>query len=358
MSVIRKKIVFILPALTAGGSERVMASFVNNLDRRVYDPSFIALNDGSIRDWINNDIPLHVLNQRYFLFAFFSLLKTLRKIKPDILISTIVHVNVMSLFARFFLPRFKIILRESSLPSAMIKGYGWKSTFCHFAYKYIYPKADLLICPSQQILDQFQNDLGVTAKKNVVLYNPVNTQKIRAKIQPKNKSDILKLVTVGRLTFEKGYDQLIEALGKYSINRPWQLEIIGEGQERSKLEYLIKKYDLSSKVSLLGHKTAPWSFVSQADVFLLTSLWEGMPNAALESLVCGTPVFALRSAGGIVEISDTTNKGNVCLFDDLHSLISSLNQFRIVMNNISLLPAIFEENSINTKFHQALEMLD
>jgi len=358
MSVARKKVVFILPALTAGGSERVMASFANSIDRQLYDPFFIALKDGPIRDWIDDDIPLHILDQKYFVSAFFSLIRTLKTIRPNVVISSIVHVNVITIFAKFFLPHFKLILRESSLPSAMIKGYGWKSPLCHFAYKFLYPKADLLICPSKQILNQFQDDLNVTVKKSVIIYNPVNVKNIRGRIKQKEKSDVLKLITVGRLTFEKGYYQLVEALAEHNIHKAWKLKIIGEGKERPKLENLIKKHNLQEHISLLGHQDDPWSIVSQSDIFLLTSLWEGMPNAALEALASGTPVFALGSAGGIVEVSNMTDENSVRLFDDLESLITSINRFEISANNNSLLPAIFEKHSVRQQFHAALEELE
>lgn len=358
MSVARKKIVFILPALTAGGSERVMASFANSINRQLYEPVFIALKDGPIRDWIDDDIPLHILDQRYFISAFFSLIIALKTIRPNIIVSSIVHVNVITIFAKFFLPHFKLILRESSLPSAMVKGYGWKSRLCHFAYKFLYPKADLLICPSRQILNQFQDDLNVTLKKSVIIYNPVNVKNIRDRIKQKEKSDVLKLVTVGRLTFEKGYYQLIEALAEHSIHRAWKLKIIGEGKERPKLENLIKKHNLQEHISLLGHQDDPWSIISQSDIFLLTSLWEGMPNAALEALASGTPVFALRSAGGIVEVSNMTDESSVRLFDDLESLISSINQFESTSDNASLLPTIFNKDAVYKKFHAVLAELE
>ena len=357
-----KRVVFTLPALCAGGAERVVVTLMNNLDKSKFEPHMVALQDGPVRDWIAKDIPVHILNKNRASRAAPAFFSKLKEIKPDVVMSSIVQMNMLTVACKPFFPKTKFIIRESSLPSAMTSGYGWKSKVCVCVYKYLYPHADLVICPSQQILNEFKDDLGLRFKREQVLYNPVDIETIRAKIGKNfaGTAEAVKFITVGRLTFEKAYDILIEYLGKLDMPYAWTLDILGEGEEREKLETLIKKHDLGDKVFLRGHQDNPWDLMARADAFLLTSLWEGMPNAALESLVCGTPVIGITTAGGINEIARHASDGAVKLSDTMEGVIelmSHVTPHGKEEAHLSALPESFILDNVCEKFEGLLKSL-
>ncbi len=87
-------------------------------------------------------------------------------------------------------------------------------------------------------------------------------------------------------------------------NNKSTLTILGDGALKNELAKKVEIFGLQDNVKFLGFCNNPWQWYAGADVFLLSSRWEGMPNSALESLACGTPVIATEESGGIKEISD------------------------------------------------------
>ncbi|WP_144460668.1 glycosyltransferase [Siminovitchia fortis] len=110
---------------------------------------------------------------------------------------------------------------------------------------------------------------------------------------PENEEGIVSFVNMGRLSPEKGQDQLIEAFALLHKEKPnTRLYIIGEGPVRRKLENLILELDLQNHVFLTGHRSNPFNLMSKCDAFVLSSHYEGQPLVLLESLTLGLPTIA------------------------------------------------------------------
>jgi glycosyltransferase involved in cell wall biosynthesis len=111
------------------------------------------------------------------------------------------------------------------------------------------------------------------------------------------------LVAVGRLSFQKGFDRLIKdfpfLLAKKQNARLW---ILGKGEREKDLRELINQLGLEEKVFLAGFQQNPFQWLKHADLFVLSSRFEGLPNTLLEALSCGCPVVALHHPGGTEEI--------------------------------------------------------
>lgn len=358
----KKKILFMLPLLNAGGAERVLITLMSNVDRNKYDPVFVVLGDeGRVRDWIPDDIPFYALNKKSVSRSLYAFFKILRQIKPDIAITTMVHANALLALMKPFFPRTKFIIRESSTPSALMNEYyGRKGKLNLYVYRYLYRLPHLVISPAQSIIDDFQDKLCITMKNHKILYNPVDEEKIKKTLPQtfENNKNIVRFVAAGRLNFEKGFDRLISALGRTDFSGKWQLDILGDGPERDNLLSLIKKYNLENNVFLKGYQDAPWVTMAQGDLFLLSSRWEGMPNVALESLACGTPVLSMREAGGIVDVNMMTSNDTVQIVDTIEEFVIAMketNPARKLKPAQSLLPKEFELGHIINNFEAMLD---
>ncbi len=360
----RKKIVFVLPSLDVGGAERVLITLMNHLDRSKFDPEFVVIGgDGPMKELIASDIPYHSLAFTKSVLSYTQLLFKLKKIKPDIVVTTMVYTNVLALLLKPFFPRTKFIVRESSMPSALTKEYyGWKGRLCALAYQYLYPSADIVLSPTMRIIDEFKNDLKISMINHRILYNPVDldniNQQVEAHFEPTQKrSKVVRFICMGRLCYEKGFDRLIEALPDMHSKYDWKLEILGEGAERSNLESLIKKHNLQDRVTLSGHSSSPWNKVAAADCLIMPSRWEGMPNVALEALACGTKVLAMKEAGGIIEIDSMTPRRAVQTFNTVNELIEAMAEIKPLNKQEkapSLLPERFSLAHIIEEFQTLL----
>lgn len=354
----RKKVLFVLPALTAGGAERVLITLMNSLNREQFAPVFVTVSaQGHLRPLINPDIPFYALSESGRVGkSLFRLYKKMKEINPDITVSTMAHMNFALLLLKPFFPRTKFVVREAITPSFILQEHSLAMPFIRFLYKWLYPKADRVISPAQAIIDEFSDILKMRTDNFLVLPNPVNVAAIESKTG--GKTPLLKragvhFVSAGRLHYQKGFDRLIENMPRLPETMDWHLTILGEGPERDALENLVKKMNMTEKISFAGYQENPWQYYAAADAFLLPSRSEGLPNVALESLACGTPVIATSESGGIAEISARAAPGSVTICMDMNDFINAA--ARVIAGKHSplrdsLLPAAYTVDKIATDF--------
>ena len=169
-------------------------------------------------------------------------------------------------------------------------------------HKKAYSKFDEVICVSQIVKEGIEKKYNVKNAK--VLYNPINREKIlklsNEKIDDINHSNKFKLISVGRLSKEKGYDRLLRVVKKL-VNEQigCELLIIGSGKEYDKLNSYIKNNNLEYNIKIVGYKENPYKYVKSSDLFVCSSLSEGYSLVIAESLVLGIPVVSTKCSGPI-----------------------------------------------------------
>ncbi len=358
----RTKVVFILPLLCAGGAERAIITLMNNLDNQKFSPEMIVLDGaGPLGSWIKETIPVHSLGGVRVSRAFFKLSKKLKELSPDVVVTTMAHSNFLLLLTRPFFPKTKYIVREAVIPSSILNDHPKIAVILIALYKILYPLANLVLSPSQDIIEEFKK-LGVKTKNHKILYNQVDESAINRALQKveikRNENDHkVRLICVGRLHTQKGYDRLLDGLKEFPPLINWELLILGEGTERENLERKIAEYGLGDSVVLLGNQENPWSYIAQSDWLLLPSRWEGMPNVVLESLACGTPVIATNDANGVAEIRAHTEQGALHIvnsIEEMISLFSKINESNPKKHKSSLLPDQFKTQKIMQEFQSLL----
>jgi glycosyltransferase involved in cell wall biosynthesis len=152
--------------------------------------------------------------------------------------------------------------------------------------------------------------------------NPLQMRNLKTPLEIENEGEII--ITVGRLHAQKGHCYLLQAIAKAEKKVPKiKLIIIGEGEEENNLKNLVKSLDLTDKIIFAGLRGDVEKIFPIAELFILPSLWEGMPNVILEAMAAGKPVVATK-VGGVPEVVVHGETGILVPPEDSNALTSAI----------------------------------
>lgn len=301
----RPKLFIILPNLYMGGAERVAITLLTYIDRKKFDLHLVIVGskDGALYAEIPKDIKVTALNRASVKFGIFALLALLRTNRPDIVFSTLSHLNLALAICRFLLPaNTKIVVRESNIVSENVKLFPLSMLF-NFLYRRCYCKLDLIISQTIEMAEDLKRNYNVPDKKIVLMNNPVDRDDLykKAAVKKIQRSQKRVIVACGRLDYQKGFDILLDALG---ILQQKEIEawLVGDGQLRDTLEEQARQLGISGQIKFLGFQQNPYPYILNAEIYVLSSRFEGMPNVVLEALALGKLVVATPAPGGVVEL--------------------------------------------------------
>ncbi|MDQ6757643.1 MAG: glycosyltransferase [Bacteroidota bacterium] len=296
------------PNFKCGGSERFISIMCNNINTDAFNVEFYILDGSNPFYQISNpNVKVTFLNIKNVRNSLFTILKIIKKSKPDILFTASNHLNLfLSIFKFLFPQNLKWVARESSIISINSQSSGYGKVY-HYLLKKFYKNIDHIICQSEYMQNDLVKNYKIKKKKTTIIYNPVeDIPNIGISSIPIQKNKY-KFFTVGRLSSEKGIDRLLESVALLEID--FGLHIIGDGKEKNNLQQLANKLHVQNKVFFEGQKSNPYENMYDADLFLLGSHYEGFPNVVLEAGMLGIPVVAFNSPGGIAEIIEDGMNG-------------------------------------------------
>jgi len=237
------------------------------------------------------------LNRRNVRGMFFPLVQYFRSVKPDVVFSAEDHLNTIVLLAAIF-SRSKAKISGSSRVTPFDTYSNvplTKRWFLKHITRTVMWRADALTCVSKDMVEQYRSVFN--SPPHVCVYNIVDDSRSRLRMTEKVEHEWLLhkdcpvLIAAGRLAPWKGFADLIRAVGVLSPRKRVRLMILGDGPLRSELDALIVELGLSDVVSLMGYVENPLKYFIRADVFVLSSYVEGLPNVLVEAMMCGcTPV--------------------------------------------------------------------
>jgi glycosyltransferase involved in cell wall biosynthesis len=330
---LRRRVLFVVPSMRSGGAERVVLNLVNHLDRSRFEPMLaVGRAVGHYLDQLAPDVPLHELGAERSRVALPALVRVVRRTAPGTILST-VGLNWVTAVARPLFPRdTRVVLREGNSPSAYLEDLAVTAPRTAQVYRRLYPwvyrRADLVVCQSEFMKRDLQTALGVRAVDVRVVPNPVDVEHVLDRAAEPCDLDGRPgphVVAVGRLARQKGADVLLRAFARLRTERPGaQLWILGEGEDRAMLGRLAEELGLAGAAHFQGVVSNPFPFVARSDVFVSAARYEGVSNAVLEALVCGTPVVATACPSGIDEVVEEGRNGWLVPPEDDAALASAL----------------------------------
>lgn len=316
---------FVLPSFTGGGAERVILTVLRCLDRSRFHPVLVVLDaHGPLTDSVPADVLVHDLDRPRLRSALLAVARKLRELRPATVVSTIGYLNIGVLALRPFLPRgTRIVVREANLPLQALRGMP-TTTSARCFYRWLYGKADAVICPAKAVARPMIAEHRIPPDRVHVIFNPVDIEALRAAAnEPEREAGGgRRFVAAGRLHRQKGFDRLLTLFRELPADS--RLLIMGVGHEHDSLCRQADDHGIGDRVTFAGFRAEPWSIMAGADAFLMPSRWEGMPNAALEALACGTPVIATPESGGIVEVAALAPHGAVTIAEAEPEFVSAM----------------------------------
>lgn len=302
-------VIFILPDLETGGAERIVTTIANHLSRDRFEPKILLLRkQGGYLSILKDDVEIIDVNTERIRHSLKPILREIYRRKPDIVFSGFGEVNAyLSLFIKVF-PKTKFIARETNVVSQHVTRKEIK-----FFYNF-YNNYDTIIAQSDDMKHDLMLNFKIKPSKIVKINNPVDFDFIDEKIKISHKPESFKygyknVVAIGNLSARKGFDNLLKVFSRLK-NENILLHILGDGQDREVLHQM-KDFLGLKNVIFHGRQENPYQFLKYADLFILSSRYEGFPNVLLEAGACGTYSLANNCPGGITEIIQNDTNGEI-----------------------------------------------
>lgn len=317
-----------------GGAERVMLNLAQGFASLKLNVDLVLIQPGSFPFLGELPPEVRVVGLKWSHRGFLSLLALipyLYREKPQALLSTLSVANVVAIWAKLLSGvATHITIREANTISRHIQPDNIRQRLILFLVRFSYSRADSIVAVSQGVATDMSRVLGLPLERIQVIYNPTVTPVILTKANATLEEPWFApgqppvILSVGRLYPQKDYTTLIRAFARLQQLRPAHLMILGEGTERLHLENLVRELGLTSEVSLPGFVTNPYAYIARAQVFVLSSIYEGLPNSLIEAIACGTPVVSTDCESGPREILGGGEYGRLVQVGDVESLAEAI----------------------------------
>jgi GalNAc-alpha-(1->4)-GalNAc-alpha-(1->3)-diNAcBac-PP-undecaprenol alpha-1,4-N-acetyl-D-galactosaminyltransferase len=323
------KVTLVIYAMGSGGAERVMSILANYWADHNWEVTLLTLVSQAESPFYHLDSRIRINqlgisgNSSNVLEAITNSWRRIQALRAaiiasqaDVVISFMDTGNVLAILACRN-SKIPVIVSEHIYPGATTANKIWQ-----LLMKLTYKDADLVTVLTQNAIPFFSPNEGY---RTVVMPNPVLTPSIET--TPEKLLQKPSLIAIGRLTPQKGFDNLIKAFHQIHRKYPdWSLTILGEGPSRPELEELRSSLHLTELVHMPGQVHNVNQQLRQADIFVMSSRFEGFPMALCEAMACGLPVISTDCLSGPREIIENGVNGILVATEDVNALATGLEQ--------------------------------
>jgi glycosyltransferase involved in cell wall biosynthesis len=350
------KVLFAIPMLDKGGPDRVFFELLRRLDRTKYQPHVVTSQpEGHYLSRLPGDVERHCLGAETSLatrYPVLPLARLVRQLRPAVVLATLRMCFTAGLAAPMFPRRTRLVTRPanhiSSNHAELIRAAPIKHRVSFTLNRFTLTRADHLICQGADIANDLTKlRLGVAM---TTIGNPIDIAEVdRLAAEDTQLPGAPALLAVGRLSAQKGFDLLLPAFAQLRATAPGaHLTIVGTGPDAAALQQQAAALGLADHVTFRGFVSNPYPLMRAADLYVLSSRYEGFPNVALEALACGTPVVA-TSCPGVGELILPGVNGWLAPVEDVDGLARAL----IAATTAKLDPAAIRD-SVHSRFDAGL----
>ena len=334
---------FFIPSLEFGGAGNAIINLINSINKKKFNVTLFYQGKNKYKNYISSNIKQYKLYSNRTYINFITIKKFLKKKldynRKNIFISNIHFANLLAIIYLRSINNLKIVIFErTSLRELDLKtnDYFIKNRLIKYLISKLYGYTDLVLTNSKNT----SKDLKKISVYSEVVYSCL-INKILKKRKIKKKK-YLKFISVGRLEKQKDYRTLLKAV-KSIKSKNFKLFIYGEGSQKQELKRLITKLKIDNIVELKGHEENKDKIYLDANLLILTSVYEGLPNCIIEALNYNVPVIA-SDIGGNKEILANSKYGNTFRNQNHNHLAYNVEKF--IKN-----PNILEKKSALSKKH-------
>ena len=321
-------------AARGGGVQRGRVTIANaQAERGIEVTCVMPQAEGPFLERLSPKVTLVDLGTRQPVQLVLRLARWLRKARPATLIASQQHTIVAALWARRLagVEVFVAVIQHNTLSElarqSRRRAVRW---MLPPAARLFFRWADRVCAVSNGVAADLAGVTGIPLGDIEVVHNPtVTPELIRQSKQPSghpwfDSKDRPVILGAGTLNPIKDFTALIRAFSRVRRTQPARLVILGEGDERPRLEHLARELGLAADVDLPGFKPNPYGFMARADVFAVSSRVEGMPNTIIEALACGCPVVSTDCPSGPAEILQNGEYGRLVPLGDDAALAEAI----------------------------------
>ena len=315
-----KRVCFVLPSLAGGGAERVAVQVLSALDERRWERSmYLFKREGPYLADLPASVRLSSATSRSRIGKLLELRKFIRDTRPDLVVSFLSYFTVLAA-AKTAAAGTRVVFVLGTPMSAFLADadYHWKTpshrTLFALMARAGYNMADAIATTSQGVSDDLTRNFGVRESAIRIVHNPIDfdamTDAVREPLDAGDEGAWKHpaIVSAGRLAEAKNFPLLLEAMALVRRRLPAaRLFILGQGDQEPQLRQQIASLGLSDAVRLCGFQRNPWKYIARADVFALTSRYEGFGNVLIEAMACGVPVVVTSSPGPLEVVRDNVD---------------------------------------------------
>lgn len=310
-----KHISFVIGGMTRGGAERVISILANHYATDGWKVDIVMLLNNTVNYDLNSDINLinmtvdrgsRIQSAPKWVTLF---RKYVKENKPDVIVSFVARINIVVLLATLGM-NIPVIISERNDPAA-----DGRSKIIDMATKMLYRKAKTIVFQTERAKNYFD---GKIKELGVIIPNPISVTCVAEKSKKK-------IVSVGRLAPQKNQQLLISAFSEVLNKHPeYSLYIFGDGELKEQLERQVVNLELEEKVFFPGNKPNIHQEISDAEMFVLSSNYEGLSNAMLEAMMMGFPCISTNCAGADEYIVNEEN-GILVPLQDKKAMVNAMN---------------------------------
>ena len=306
-----KRVAVYLPSLAGGGAERMFLILARGLARRGWSVDLVVADaTGPLLPEVPEDVRLVGLGASHVTTSVLPLARYLRRRRPDAVLTAMSHANLAAI-AAVAISRIdtRLVVTEHQHLSTFLAGPATlRARTFPVLMHLLYPYAAEVVAVSEGVADDMAHRAKLPRSSILVEKNPIRIEELRAlgAAAPEHpwfgEGEPPVVLGVGRLTRQKDFGTLVRAFRQVRDGRRVRLMLLGEGEDRRMLEGLIAELGLTHDVQIMGFVPNPYPYFQAASLFVLSSLWEGLPTVLLEAMAFGLPIVSTDCPSGPDEI--------------------------------------------------------